>query len=107
MALPAAFAVVAAAVGWRHALLAIATIAIAGAAIVLTNLKPAGQTGSTSKLLVVAGRDRPRAYWLLFFIHIADSLVHTGFLIFLAFLPRAKGADLPTIGVALSLLFAG
>ena len=43
----------------------------------------------------------------MFFIHIADSAVRSGFLIFLPFLLRAKGADLPTIGLALSLLFAG
>ena len=55
----------------------------------------------------VAGQDRPWAYWLLFSIHIADDLVRTGFLIFLPFLLRDKGADLPTIGLGLSLLFAG
>ncbi|MBL0899470.1 MAG: MFS transporter, partial [Reyranella sp.] len=43
----------------------------------------------------------------LFSIHIADDLVRTGFLIFLPFLLRDKGADLPTIGLGLSLLFAG
>ena len=55
----------------------------------------------------MAGQDRPWAYWLLFSIHIADDLVRTGFLIFLPFLLRDKGADLPTIGLGLSLLFAG
>jgi len=33
--------------------------------------------------------------------------VRTGFLIFLPFLLRDKGADIPTIGLGLSLLFAG
>jgi MFS family permease len=107
MALPAAFAVVAAALGWRHALLVVAAVAIAGAAIMLAALKPAEPAGSAADLRPVTGQDRPGAYWLLFFIHIADSLVRTGFLIFLPFLLRAKGADLPTIGLALSLLFAG
>ena len=55
----------------------------------------------------VAGQDRPWAFWLLFSIHVADSAVRSGFLIFLPFLLQAKGADLPTIGLALSLLFAG
>ena len=55
----------------------------------------------------VAGEDRPWAFWLLFCIHVADSAVRSGFLIFLPFLLQAKGADLPTIGLALSLLFAG
>ena len=35
------------------------------------------------------------------------DLVRTGFMIFLPFLLRDKGADLPTIGLGLSLLFAG
>ena len=43
----------------------------------------------------------------MFSIHIADDLVRTGFLIFLPFLLRDKGADIPTIGLGLSLLFAG
>jgi MFS family permease len=107
MALPAAFAVVAAAFGWRGALLAVAATAVAGSAIVLVALKPGGSVASKSDVRAVAGQDRPGAYWLLFFIHIADSLVRTGFLIFLPFLLRAKGADLPAIGLALSLLFAG
>jgi MFS family permease len=86
-----------------------AAIAIAGAGVILATLQSsemhAEATKSESK--AVAGQDRPRAFWLLFFIHIADSAVRSGFLIFLPFLLRAKGADLPTIGLALSLLFAG
>src|SRR6478672_3678198 len=61
--------------------------------------------GDASK--AVAGQDRPWAYWLLFSIHIADDLMRTGFMIFLPFVLRDKGADLPTIGLGLSLLFAG
>src|SRR5262249_22209531 len=76
--------------------------------IVIASLKPANSSVSTSPSAGrLAGRDRPWAFWLLFFIHICDSLVRTGFLIFLPFLLRQKGADLPTIGLALSLLFAG
>jgi len=40
-------------------------------------------------------------------IHVADNLVRTGFMVFLPFLLRDRGADLATIGLALSLLFAG
>ena len=66
-----------------------------------------GAPASASDTKAVAGQDRPWAYWLLFAIHIADDLVRTGFLIFLPFLLRDKGADLPTIGLGQSLLFAG
>jgi MFS transporter, FSR family, fosmidomycin resistance protein len=63
--------------------------------------------GNANEIKAMAGQDRPWAYWLLFSIHIADNLVRTGFMIFLPFLLRDKGADLPTIGLGLSLLFAG
>src|SRR5690349_16327327 len=108
VALPAAFALIAAAVGWREALIVTAALAIASAAVVVAVLKPAPVAASAKQRAgQVDGEDRPWAYWLLFSIHIADSLVRTGFLIFLPFLLREKGADLPTIGLALSLLFAG
>ena len=108
VALPAAFALVATLVGWRQALLVVAAVAIVGAGVVIATLRPVaimevGKRDTTR----VAGQNQPWAFWLLFFIHISDSLVRTGFLIFLPFLLRQKGSDLPTIGLALSLLFAG
>jgi FSR family fosmidomycin resistance protein-like MFS transporter len=106
--LPALFAVIAAMLGWQQALIVIAALAVMGAGVILCTLKPVplhdGDGGTTSS---VAGQDKPWAYWLLFSIHIADDLVRTGFLIFLPFLLRDKGADVPTIGLGLSLLFAG
>jgi MFS family permease len=95
VALPAFFALIAASLGWQQALVVIAALAVLGAGVILASLKP------------VPLHNRPWAYRLLFSIHIADDLVRTGFLIFLPFLLRDKGADLPTIGLGLSLLFAG
>ena len=108
VALPALFAVIAASLGWQQALMVIAALAVVGAGVILATLKPVPpyDKGDDSRV-VMAGQDRPRAYWLLFFIHIADNLVRTSFLIFLPFLLRDKGADIPTIGLGLSLLFAG
>jgi FSR family fosmidomycin resistance protein-like MFS transporter len=106
--LPALFAVIAASLGWQQALIVVAALAVLGAGVILATLKPAplhDSRGGESK--VMAGQDRPWAYWLLFSIHIADDLVRTGFMIFLPFLLRDKGADLPTIGLGLSLVFAG
>lgn len=107
--LPALFAVVAAAWGWQQALIVVGALAVLGAGVIVGSLRPLPlrdePTGTTSKAMV--GQDRPWAYWLLFSIHIADDLVRTGFMIFLPFLLRDKGADLPTIGLGLSLLFAG
>ena len=107
MALPAVFALIAAAMGWQQALMIIAIAAVVGAGVILASLPSAGMQARKSDGVAVAGQDRPWAYWLLFAIHIGDDLVRTGFLIFLPFLLRGKGADLPTIGLGLSLLFAG
>ena len=105
--LPALFALIAAALGWQQALVVMAALAVLGAGIILASLKPIVTHGTAQPSKAVAGQDRPRAYWLLFSIHIADDLVRTGFLIFLPFLLRDKGADLPTIGLGLSQMFAG
>lgn len=105
--LPALFALIAAALGWQQALVVMAALAVLGAGIILASLKPIVTHGEAGPSKAVAGQDRPWAYWLLFSIHIADDLVRTGFLIFLPFLLRDKGADLPTIGLGLSLMFAG
>lgn len=107
MALPAVFALIAASLGWQQTMVVMAAIAVAGAGVILVSLKPIITHGTEEPARNIAGQDRPWAYWLLFSIHIADDLVRTGFLIFLPFLLRDKGADLPTIGLGLSLLFAG
>src|SRR5882672_3687678 len=105
--LPALFAVIAASLGWQQALIVIAALAVLGAGVILGSLKPVPLHDKGDEGKAMAGQDRPWAYWLLFYIHIADDLVRTGFMIFLPFLLRDKGADLPTIGLGLSLLFAG
>jgi MFS family permease len=107
VALPALFALIAASLGWRHALMLTAAIAIAGAATIFATLQSTEMRAKSGEKSTVAGQDRPWAFWLLFCIHVADSAVRSGFLIFLPFLLQHKGADLPTIGLALSLLFAG
>lgn len=107
VALPALFSLIAAALGWREAMMVTAGLAVLGAAFILASLRSAEMHSSEAKAAGMAGQDRPWAYWLLFSIHVADSSVRTGFLIYLPFLLRDKGADLPTIGLALSLLFAG
>ena len=105
--LPALFAVIAASLGWQQALIVVAALAVLGAGVILASLKPIPMHAKGGESKAMAGQDRPWAYWLLFSIHIADDLVRTGFMIFLPFLLRDKGADLPTIGLGLSLLFAG
>src|SRR5712675_2859546 len=105
--LPALFAVIAASLGWQQALIVVAALAVLGAGVILASLKPVPMHAKGDASKAMASQDRPWAYWLLFSIHIADDLVRTGFMIFLPFLLRDKGADLPTIGLGLSLVFAG
>ncbi len=105
--LPALFAVIVASIGWQQALTVIAAIAVLGAGVILGTLRPVPLHDKHDDAKAMAGQDKPWAYWLLFAIHIADNLVRTGFLIFLPFLLRDKGADIPTIGLGLSLMFAG
>jgi FSR family fosmidomycin resistance protein-like MFS transporter len=107
VALPAVFALVAAALGWRQAMMVTAAIAVVGAGLIFLTLQSAEMAAKNKDGAAAAGRDRPWAFWLLFAIHVSDSAVRSGFLIFLPFLLQTKGADLPTIGLALSLLFAG
>jgi FSR family fosmidomycin resistance protein-like MFS transporter len=107
VALPAVFALLAATLGWRDTLIIIAAFAAVAAGVIFATLPAPVRRTAKQDGKAVAGQDRPIAYWLLFTIHIADDLVRTGFLIFLPFMLRDKGADLPTIGLGLSLLFAG
>jgi FSR family fosmidomycin resistance protein-like MFS transporter len=95
-------------VSWRHALLLLALAGFFVAASLALFMPRVGR-GSTSKPAAPsrrAGRGEGGYFWLLA-IGILDSAVRMGFLIFLPFLLRDKGASLPTNGLALALVFIG
>ncbi|WP_376708093.1 MFS transporter [Bradyrhizobium campsiandrae] len=108
-ALPALTAMLLVITSWRHALL---LVAVAGmlVALCLALLMPAVGKGFAHKSAAAtaqgARRGRGGFSWLLA-IGILDSAVRMGFLTFLPFLLRDKGASLPTSGVALAMLFIG
>ncbi|HEY0206695.1 MAG TPA: MFS transporter [Acetobacteraceae bacterium] len=104
-ALPALMALLVAAMPWRPALWLMATIGVAGAAAVWT-LVP-GFGGIERSAPEAAKGEGRGGFWLLFAIGVLDSGVRMGFLTFLPFLLRAKGAELPMVGLALSLVFLG
>ena len=111
MALPIAFATLAAATSWREGLFAVAALGIASA-LLIPLLLPAvhverAAASTTAKSSAEPDGDNRGAFRLLLAIHVTDSLTRSGLVLFLPFLMRDKGADLPTIGLALSLLFAG
>jgi MFS family permease len=71
-------------------------------------VEPAAETASQAQ--AATGSETPpsrRAFPLLLTIAMIDSATRMGFLTFLPFLLQMKGADLPTIGFALTLIFTG
>jgi MFS family permease len=93
---------------WRHALL---LLALAGlfVAVGVGLLMPRVGKGAAHKAAASSsrtGEGRGGFYWLLS-IGMLDSAVRMGFLTFLPFLLRDKGASLPISGLALALVFIG
>ena len=114
MALPAVTAGLIAVTSWRFAAAALGIIALVGAGGIL--LAPWSAPAAGDRRIDAPGSNRtahepanpPRSgFALLLTIGVIDSATRMGFLTFLPFLLRAKGAGLPEIGVALTLSFAG
>jgi predicted MFS family arabinose efflux permease len=114
MAVPAITAGLIAVLSWRLAAGAVGIIALLGAGAILLAPWSAPAAGdrrtdapaSNSKTHKRANPPRS-GFALLLTIGVIDSATRMGFLTFLPFLLRAKGAGLPEIGVALTLVFAG
>ncbi len=114
MVLPAATAGLIAVISWRLAAAAVGIIALVGCAAILrapwmmpgTDDRRTDATVSNSKTHEHVNPPRS-SFALLLAIGVIDSATRMGFLTFLPFLLRAKGAGLPEIGIALTLVFAG
>jgi MFS transporter, FSR family, fosmidomycin resistance protein len=114
MALPAIAACLIAAVSWRAATSVIGIGAIVGAVAIIWALrhvrasKAVGSATEAATNAIPRSAHKPRGgFPLLLAIGIIDSATRTGFLTFLPFILKAKGASTPEVGLALSLLFAG
>jgi len=111
MAFPAATAGLLMLMPWRSATVVLGMAALAGAAAILavrglpgrTSLAPASEKTDAANPAAPDGRGFP----LLLSIAMIDSATRMGFLTFLPFLLKMKGADLPMIGIALTLVFTG
>src|SRR5216684_1939606 len=111
MAFPAATAGLLMLMPWRSATIVLGIAALAGAAAILAvrglpgGVSPAvsEETDAASRAAAPDGRGFP----LLLSIAMIDSATRMGFLTFLPFLLKMKGADLPMIGIALTLIFTG
>jgi MFS family permease len=110
IAFPAAVALMLVVVPWRAATTVLGVVGLASAAAILLVLrpgKPAGP-GHAKSAPAATGSFKPRrGFPVLMALGMVDSGTRSGFLTFLPFLLAGKGADLPTIGVALTLVFAG
>lgn len=109
VAIPASFALLATLVPWQHGLFAAAGLGLV-VALLLPLLIPRALDRSLIRRADVAppsGAIPPGPFRLLLAIGMTDSMVRAGFLTFLPFLLTSKGAGLSTLGLALSLLFAG
>ncbi len=111
MAFPAATAGLVALMPWRAATTILGIVALTGAVAILAVRGLPGRA-ATAAPPEKAAADAPtapsgRGFSLLLSIAMIDSATRMGFLTFLPFLLKMKGAGLPTIGIALTLIFAG
>jgi MFS transporter, FSR family, fosmidomycin resistance protein len=115
MVFPALTAGLVALMPWQSATLLLGAFALAAAAVILSMR---GLPGRDSLPIAAAAKDEKTAaagqhaasgqgFPLLLSIAMIDSATRMGFLTFLPFLLKIKGADLPTVGIALTLVFAG
>lgn len=107
--LPPALSLLLSVMHWRAALWVAAGVGVL-VALLLQLLMPlvkappvAHETGSESDGKAI-GRG---GFGLLFVMGVLDTAARMGFLLFLPFLLKAKGASLTTVGLALSLVFIG
>ncbi|HVC55443.1 MAG TPA: MFS transporter [Stellaceae bacterium] len=112
MAMPAATAGLITMMPWRSATTVLGLGALAAAAVILmVRGLPGGAArpadGEARAAALPQAAPAGRGFPLLLAIAMIDSATRMGFLTFLPFLLKAKGADLPMIGSALTLVFAG
>ena len=117
MALPAAAALIAGAIGWQTSVIAAGMLGVVAGFAIFAVLRILGagaaaqpaQTAPTEKVAAVGGwgiGNRP-AFLTISAINIVDTAVIYGFLTFLPFLLMEKGASVETVGLALALTFGG
>jgi FSR family fosmidomycin resistance protein-like MFS transporter len=112
MAFPAATAGLLMLLPWRATTAVIGLVGLAAAAAILSvrglpgQGSPAAEPSEKTEMASKAGPDG-RGFPLLLTIAMIDSATRMGFLTFLPFLLKMKGADLATIGIALTLIFTG
>jgi FSR family fosmidomycin resistance protein-like MFS transporter len=111
MAFPAATAWLLTLLPWRSTTTIIGLVGLAAAAAILamraTPARAADAVDDAAPQAPAGAAPTGRGFPLLLAIAMIDSATRMGFLTFLPFLLQMKGADLPMIGIALTLIFTG
>ena len=103
--LPALIAVLLPILAWQSVLGLMAVLGIA-LTVTLLSLAPAAAVIRNATGAATAGCGRG-GFGILTTIGALDTATRMGYLLFLPFLIRGQGGDLPTVGIALALLFIG
>jgi len=106
MALPAAASLLLVLMPWRSTLALLGAIGLAAALVILAVTPRYAAARADARPQAATGQARG-GFPILLSIGVIDSATRMGFLTFLPFLLTAKGASLPTIGLALTLVFLG
>jgi FSR family fosmidomycin resistance protein-like MFS transporter len=111
MTLPAAAALLFIVLPWRHALMLLGALGVVAALAIFIAMprfrdEPAALRKSDSAARS-SGDVRAYGFPLLLSVGVIDSATRMAFLTFLPFVLTAKGASLQTVGLALTLIFAG
>jgi len=111
MTLPATLSLMLLAMTWRPALALLGTVGIAVAVVILfvaPRYKLEGAAAMRGGEEAKNGHEQqPFAFWILTTLGVVDSATRMGFLLFLPFVLTDKGATLQTVGLAMTLVFAG
>lgn len=111
MTLPAAAALLLVVLPWRDALMLLGSLGVLAAIVIFGLMPRLREPAAPAPKKENAGRrdGKLQAYGfpLLLSVGVIDSATRMAFLTFLPFVLTAKGASLPTVGLALTLVFAG
>jgi MFS transporter, FSR family, fosmidomycin resistance protein len=112
MTVPAAASLLLVLLPWRPVVAILGACGLVAAALIYGSAPrhPTEQSAVAGPNTAATAKAEPRArsgFPLLLSIGVVDSATRMGFLIFLPFILLAKGAALPTVGLALTLVFAG
>jgi MFS family permease len=111
MTVPAAAALLILVLPWRDALMLLGALGAIGAVAIFLLIPRLGNEIAASdkkdQSVRAAGAVGPHAFSLLLLVGVIDSATRMAFLTFLPFVLMAKGASLQTVGLALTLVFAG